>query len=241
MNKQFDIYYLLENLEFIKKYKNKYYKDTKKYQKIYDFELDKGKNDTWNNEADAFKHAYMQAHARYFYGKQISDFIGWLHERNGNKYNNQIYQEYNMDLWNNAIGQEIGQRAEKELKNISKNLSQKEIECWLAYKVMEKMKKGELITNPFEDKRSYKNLKKYSSQDFGLNVDHKRIITREELAQMPLDKYSEQEEFIYELLNLGNIMSQREAEQRFNSGELIWVDDYFRDDGTHVSGYFRRI
>lgn len=43
MNKQFDIYYLLENLEFIKKYKNKYYKDTKKYQKIYDFELDKGK------------------------------------------------------------------------------------------------------------------------------------------------------------------------------------------------------
>ena len=57
---------------------------------------------------------------------------------------------------------------------------------------------------------------------------------------MPLDKYSEQEEFIYELLNLGNIMSQREAEQRFNSGELIWVDDYYRDDGTHVSGYFRR-
>ena len=56
------------------------------------------------------------------------------------------------------------------------------------------MKKGELITNPFEDKRSYKNLKKYTSQDFGFNVDHKRIITREELAKMPLDKYSEQEE-----------------------------------------------
>lgn len=72
------------------------------------------------------------------------------------------------------------------------------------------------------------------------DIDKKRIITREELAQMPLDKYSEQEEFIHELLNLGNIMSQREAEQRFNSGELIWVDDYYRDDGTHVSGYFRR-
>ena len=46
--------------------------------------------------------------------------------------------------------------------------------------------------------------------------------------------------FVYELLKLGNIMSQREAEQRFNNGELIWVDDYFRDDGTHVSGYYRR-
>ena len=72
------------------------------------------------------------------------------------------------------------------------------------------------------------------------DIDHKRIITREELAKMPLDKYSEQEEYLYELLNLGNIMSQREAEQKFNNGELIWVDDYFRDDGTHVSGYYRR-
>ena len=46
---------------FIKQYNNEIYAKTKKYQKIYDFEIGKGEHDTWNNEADAFKHTFMQA------------------------------------------------------------------------------------------------------------------------------------------------------------------------------------
>lgn len=222
-----------------KNYSKTLYAKTKKYQKIYNFDLGTGKNDTLNNEADAFKHTFGSAEMALLGTSGISQLIGWYHE--ANQKNNPHYEE-NMDNWNNYQGREIAKEIKQHFNKseIKKLIDNGRMDDIIAFRVMEKMKKGELITNPFEDKRSYKNLKKYSSQDFGLNVDHKRIITREELAQMPINKYSEQEEFIYELLNLGNIMSQREAEQRFNSGELIWVDDYFRDDGTHVSGYYRR-
>ena len=49
------------NNNFIKQYNNEIYAKTKKYQKIYGFEIGKGEHDTWNNEADAFKHTFMQA------------------------------------------------------------------------------------------------------------------------------------------------------------------------------------
>ena len=49
------------NDNFIKQYNNEVYSKTKKYQKIYDFEIGTGEHDTWNNEADAFKHTFMQA------------------------------------------------------------------------------------------------------------------------------------------------------------------------------------
>jgi hypothetical protein len=39
----------------------KIHADTVKYQKQYGFEMGTGEHATWNNEADAFKHAYMQA------------------------------------------------------------------------------------------------------------------------------------------------------------------------------------
>lgn len=41
------------NDNFIKQYNNEIYAKTKKYQKIYGFEIGKGEHDTWNNEADA--------------------------------------------------------------------------------------------------------------------------------------------------------------------------------------------
>lgn len=44
-----------------KQYSSNVYRDTIKYQKQYGFEIGKGEHATWNNEADAFKHAYMQA------------------------------------------------------------------------------------------------------------------------------------------------------------------------------------
>jgi len=41
---------------------NKYiHNQTVKYQRQYGFEIGTGEHATWNNEADAFKHAYMQA------------------------------------------------------------------------------------------------------------------------------------------------------------------------------------
>ena len=59
------------NDNFIKQYNNEVYAKTKKYQKIYGFEIGTGEHDTWNNEADAFKHAFMQARTTVVYGTSI--------------------------------------------------------------------------------------------------------------------------------------------------------------------------
>ena len=62
------------------KFQQEVYAKTKKYQKIYGFEIGTGKNDTWNNESDAFKHAYMQAIAQFDWGSVVSNTGGYYHE-----------------------------------------------------------------------------------------------------------------------------------------------------------------
>ncbi|OLA94579.1 MAG: hypothetical protein BHW64_03120 [Candidatus Melainabacteria bacterium LEY3_CP_29_8] len=51
----------IDNINPAKLYSSEIYAKAKKYQKQYGFKIGSGKHDTWNNEADAFKHAFMQA------------------------------------------------------------------------------------------------------------------------------------------------------------------------------------
>ena len=57
-------------------YSAELYAKTKKYQKIYGFELGEGAKDTWNNEADAFKHTFGSAELALKYTTGISRAIG---------------------------------------------------------------------------------------------------------------------------------------------------------------------
>ena len=63
-----DLIYCVKNIialknsqKLQKEFNNEVDKKTKEYQKRYNFQIGTGKNSTWNNEADAFKHAYMSA------------------------------------------------------------------------------------------------------------------------------------------------------------------------------------
>lgn len=63
-------------------------KDTAKFQEKYGFEI--GSNgSTWNNESDAFRHAYMQAYLTLRYSDFTAELLGNYHEWDGNKHNNQ--------------------------------------------------------------------------------------------------------------------------------------------------------
>jgi len=53
-------------------------------------------------------------------------------------------------------------------------------------------------------------------------------------------EYNENENFIRQLLEFGNIMPEAAAKEKVRLGELIWVNAYTRDDGTEVKGYYRR-
>ena len=86
-------------------YSKKIYAKTKKYQKIYGFKIGEGKHDTWNNEADVFKHTFGAAEISLTKGGSFaSKLIGDFHEWQGRKDMGQSAGEENMDRWNNAEG-----------------------------------------------------------------------------------------------------------------------------------------
>ena len=152
-------------------------RQTFKYQKKYGFELGEGKESTHNNEADAFKHTYMQAYLTIRHGNIATAIAGNYHEEetpHAPKY------ETNMDKWNNAIGREIGNEIRNKIKG--KNYLQREIEDMIAEKIMKRMKKGELITKPVTDSRKFiPNDFIDKIFDFKTRVFHKNEITMNDL------------------------------------------------------------
>ncbi|MDD3594635.1 MAG: hypothetical protein PHX18_08415 [Candidatus Gastranaerophilales bacterium] len=170
-------------------YGNEIYEKTKKYQKQYGFKIGKGKQDTWNNESDAFKHTFMQADLALKTTAGISKFLGDWHESKGRK-TGQNPKEENMDKWNNAIGREIAQEIENEIDSITIKylILNNKMDDIVAQKVVNRMKKGDLITDPFNDKRLFENsyynghiytieeIEKMTSQEFKL---HKQEIMKQ--------------------------------------------------------------
>ncbi len=116
-----------------------------------------GEHATWNNEADAFKHAYMQAQLSLWTGKHISKTLGDFHEFQGNKTMGQSKEEYNMDNWNNEQGREIAREIIQQYGVLSTIPSQN-INDVIAEKVVKRMKEGKLILSP-DDSQNMKTIK----------------------------------------------------------------------------------
>lgn len=68
-----------KNRKFVNPYVSGIYAKTKKYQKIYGFNIGTGTQDTWNNEADAFKHTFGSADMALKTNASISNFAGDAH------------------------------------------------------------------------------------------------------------------------------------------------------------------
>ena len=189
MNKKRDFLYNLEHsIPQIDNFKKEMYDDTIHYQEKFGFEKSSDPaHSTWNNEADAFKHAYMQAYSEY---KQIplSGILADLHERNGNKYEGQPSGEENMDKWNNNLGRQIGKELRDELKETKHFFTEEQIKDFIAVKVMEKMKNGELITNP-NDTRKYEDLIKGNPTGGAARIEE-RPFTRQEIGRMTPNEFS---------------------------------------------------
>ena len=225
------------NDNFIKQYNNEVYAKTKKYQKIYGFEIGTGEHDTWNNEADAFKHTFMQADLVFKYGISGSKLAGDWHELDG-KLHNQPQDEENMDKWNNAQGREIAKEIIKEynpaLIKIYKNSGK--LDDLIAKKVMERMRAGKLITHP-SDKRKYTG---FAANIDGADIPDGKIFTAEEIGKLSTEDFEKFEKYIDNQLKEFGVPRENQAQNMLSTGELIWVNDYTRDDGTPVKGYYRR-
>lgn len=205
-----------------KLFSNKMIHDTVKYQKQYDFEIGKD-NSTWNNEADAFKHAYMQATLALRVGQNIAKFLGDRHEQEGSK-KGQPSGEDNMDRWNNQKGREIAEEIYKEYGSSIILKSPDELGNIIAKKVIDKMKSGELITNP-DDVRKF--------------TESNHIYTREEINKMTTDEFAKHENAIMKQLREKGIPTKSQlqkhnqkssAKNSANSNDGRWVTI----NGNHV-------
>lgn len=135
---------------------------TDHYQKKYKFKDNPlgTKNRFWNNEGDAFKHAYMQADLSFKFGDTIANIPGYFHEAQNLLQHNPV-KETNMDLWNNKVGRKIGLDVAKEMRakhKLGEKKNWQEIDDEIAKKIMEKMRAGKLITTP-DDPRQFKYFK----------------------------------------------------------------------------------
>lgn len=72
------------------------------------------------------------------------------------------------------------------------------------------------------------------------NLDTERIITNEEIKAMTQEEFTQNEKFIMQQVAEGKVMTEMQAKEQLEAGNLIWVNSYTRADGTEVKGYYRR-
>ena len=210
--------------------------ETRDAQKKYGFDMTQKEgaySNTHNNEADAFKHAYMSWFLSYWGNDIKSKELGDMHE---DETPNAPTYERNMDLWNNAIGREIAYEMKWQLGNDYDLIGEEWANQTAKQKIWEKMQQGELITNPFTDRRKFENMelerltendKVYSDGEFR-NFDEK-------VQALKMSKYMD-----YIVDNDWEAPTEKNLNKRVQSGELIYVENYEHSDGTKVHGYYRR-
>ena len=209
-------------------------KYTYKYQKIYGFEIGTGKEATHNNEADAFKHAFMQAYLMIVHPNHPAKTIGDYHEYiEGMNYDR---RENNMDLWNNSIGREVVHNMKYYWGDRYKKYSKEELLDMASEMICDRMDKGDLITNPYEDKRLFKNMK------YDRLKDSDRIFYNGEFYEgMDEEERERFSDHYYKYKNQMqmNMPSKKELDAQVALGDLIYVSNYVRGDGVRVKGYYR--
>lgn len=205
---------------------------TYKAQKEYGFKIGTGEHATWNNEADAFKHTYMQWYMTWHYGEYAAKQAGDYHE---DEVRETIPGETNMDKWNNQIGRELAKdMLNKRSKDDWSLLGDEYLEDHVAKIIVDKMRQGELITHP-SDPRKFENIDKER-----INPQN-RVFTEYEIKKMGknvpqyvMDKCME------DYFDGKGMPSTKNLDKRVSNNELIYVDSYTKADGTEVSGYYKR-
>jgi len=71
------------------------------------------------------------------------------------------------------------------------------------------------------------------------DIDSNRVFTNEEIGQMSSDEFKRLENFINQQIAAGKVMPNAQAKHQVQTGNLIYVNSYTRDDGTVVKGYYR--
>ena len=141
-----------------------------------------------------------------------------------------------MDLWNNEIGREVAYEMKYKLGDDFDLFGYEWINERAKKMIWQKMQQGELITNPFLDRRKYANieLERLKEDDkIDTVIDFKKFDEKKRILRAK--RYIEQiVDSDWEIPTIENL------NKRVQIGELIYVENYTRVDGTKVHGYCRR-
>lgn len=201
------------------------------YGKKYDLQINP-KTPGWNDEIDAFRHCFSQALISLKFNENFSEKFGTIYEMKNQIFDKQKPDERNMDQWNNAIGREIAKEFQMEMKD--KKYSTSEIEDIIAEKIIRRIKNGDLITNP-NDERRY-NERSFKERIFNLK---NRIFHKNELTMNDINSKEMLNIFLDQALEKRGLPTKEELDKKVAAGKLIYVNNYERSDGTKVSGYYR--
>ena len=147
-----------KSFDLTAKFKQEMFNEAGNYQKIYGYETNPDPNHaSWNNEADAFKHAFMQAIGVQRYYVPTAAIFAKGHELNGKVNKGQPEAEENMDNWNNRVGREIGLELREMLRNDPGVKNDRYVKNLAAELVMQKMREGKLITSPDDPRKFVEN------------------------------------------------------------------------------------
>ena len=246
-----------KSFDLTAKFKQEMFNEAGNYQKIYGYETNPDPNHaSWNNEADAFKHAFMQAIGVQRYYVPTAAIFAKGHELNGKVNKGQPEAEENMDNWNNRVGREIGLELREMLRNDPGAKNDRYIKNLAAELVMQKMREGKLITSP-DDPRKFvenklftktdplviialKGIKYFKEKVIAPLNDGKTFFTAKAIDNMTNKEFLNVQDIIDTQIKNKFAPSEYEIKQGVASGAYIYVDEYTRDDGTKVRGYYRK-
>ena len=137
----------------------------------------------------------------------------------------------------------------------------------IAERVWQRMKEGKIILDPSGRTKLKKDNKNNSLFKLSINENvnlseqdkkierykkekelfapENRVFFDGEMNPAKVPYGSEEDKYVPAMLkqfyeNGNKLPKESELKESVNSGGLIYVDDYVRQDGTHVSGYYRR-
>ena len=182
-------------------------------------------NEYWDNECDAFKHAYMQAYMTISQNKFYAWGAGAYHEFEGRTYN-QSAEEERMDTHNNRIGRDIGESIKKEFGSKWNNLSEEMKDNIIGVRIIERMQKGDLITHP-DGRRTY-NGKKVNSKNIQKYINTK-ILNKTEKSHSESFSNQIREKYKQMIQSRNRILANRKNSNiSYSNGHWVTIN------GNHV-------
>lgn len=115
----------------------RYWNEAEHYARLYGINPGKDDDGAW----DAFRHAYASAAMSRERSPWLAHAFGDVNEILGDRYRSQYSFDKHMDRWNNAAGRRLAEGAADNDE--------------VAALVHDALKKGDLITDPFQDARYY--------------------------------------------------------------------------------------